>query len=104
MVRGIDPSYYAAGNIKGDFTLVGLNFSLIPADAVAILSGRNDAPDFQRFSTSNSWLGAVNVIDDTHLEVLQDMERPHSTPVYLGMIVSNDRQTVYWVNNTRPLP
>lgn len=28
----------------------------------------------------------------------------HSTPRYLGMIVSADRGTVYWVNETRPLP
>lgn len=104
MVRDITPTYYAAGQVKGDFSLSGLNFTMIPVDAVGILSGLNDNPAAQRDSTSKSWIASVNVLSDSYMEVNQDIARTHSTPVYLGMIVSNDRETVYWVNNSRPLP
>lgn len=100
----IEPTYYAAGNVKGDFTLSGVNFSLIPQDAVGILSGNNEAPELQRYSQSSTWLTTIEVLDDTHLLATQDSARPHSTPVYLGMIVSADRQTVFWINHTAPLP
>lgn len=28
----------------------------------------------------------------------------HGAPVYFGAILSNDREEIYWVNTTRPLP
>jgi hypothetical protein len=31
-------------------------------------------------------------------------EAAEHVPLYLGAILSADRSTVYWVNNTRPLP
>lgn len=83
---------------------MGHRFDLIPSDAVGVLSGLNRAPEAQRYSTSTSWTASVLVQDGSHLMVTQDAAHPHTTPVYLGAIVSNDRSVVYWVNNSQPLP
>lgn len=46
----------------------------------------------------------IRVIDDEHMVVTPQREINHALANYLGGIVSNDRETLYWVNKTKPLP
>lgn len=77
---------------------------MIPRNAIGVLSSQNANPGQYRYSDSTSWIGTVNIINDSNMEVLQDRAHNHGTNAYLGMIVSEDRETVYWVNTTKPLP
>lgn len=86
------------------YVLTGKYFRLIPNDAVGVIATENDSP----LGWLNSQLG-LNVFDiveksDTSLELAVREAAPHSGNTYLGAIVSPDRQTVYWVNNSKPLP
>lgn len=41
---------------------------------------------------------------DTYLKVKQRSVAQHSSNNYLGGLLSNDRETIYWTNETNPLP
>lgn len=38
------------------------------------------------------------------MELVAEREVAHGVANYLGVIVSRDRGTIYWVNNTKPIP
>lgn len=90
--------------VVGTFALRGINFNLIPQDAVGVLMVSNDDPLFNRDTTFNNRLFDLNVISDTELTATQRNPSEHNTPSSIGAILSQDRQTVYWVNDMRPLP
>lgn len=99
----ITPTYYAAGTYILRFVLKGANFNTIPDDAVAVPAVKNDEPLEYRDT-----IVAANVMT---IESRSANEIVFTTAVavqhgqtYLGGILSSDRQTVYWVNNTKPLP
>lgn len=77
---------------------------MIPNDALGILSNGNTAPLYFRNTTQRSLLFEITEKSDDTL-VLTAMEQSTAGgAVYLGCVVSSDRQTIYWVNETRPLP
>lgn len=104
MVDEISPSYYAAGEQVGNFMLRGSLFDKLPADAIGVIAISNDLP-LRYIDTENpTQMFRIVSKTDTAIEVEQVSSSTHTLGVYLGAIVSADRQTIYWVNNTQPLP
>lgn len=105
VVFNIDPTYYAAGNYKGRVVLSGVNFDMIPSDAIAMASTSNENPLQLRYYTSdNSYIFTMISKTDNEIVFEQDGIHSHSTGMYLGAILSPDRNVVYWINETRPMP
>lgn len=104
MVYGIWPTYYADGRYKADMVLRGFNFGLIPSDAIGVLSDDNERPLMNRNTQRASDMVAVGQINGYMMTLTQAEEHTHANRMYLGAILSADRQTVYWENTTRPLP
>lgn len=103
-MRSVSPNYYAAGVLNTEFELVGQNFHLIPQDAVGLYSSSNTIPLMYKDSTAEGAMYRINVIDDSHLTATAVSPQTSHGNNYLGGIVSADRSTVYWVNDTQPLP
>lgn len=104
MVTEISPNYYASGFLKRDYTLHGVHFENIPAGAVGCFSVDNTRPTMFIDSTSDVDTAVITVISDTEATCTQAGSHTMTGASYLGCIVSADRQTIYWVNKTRPLP
>lgn len=104
MVNSIRPTYYAQGFHKADFVLEGTNFQLIPLDAIGVLSTDNDNPLINRNTNNPDNIVPITMLSPFGLTLEQDAIHNRSYNVYLGTIISADRQTVYWENNTKPLP
>ena len=86
------------------FELRGSGFLSIPADALGIWSSMNDDPLHNRYNET-PYNRSVIVNQTDNLLTIQYPESHNATVArYLGAIVSADRETVYWVNETRPLP
>lgn len=76
----------------------------MPADVVGILSFDNAYP-LQNIETDIDYrLYDINIVDDEHATAVVRRLIPHTSPNYLGGIVSADRSFIYWENTTRPLP
>ena len=103
-MEGVSPTYYAAGATPLEFNVDGTGFGLIPDDAIGIKAYSNDNPLQFKDQTNTQYL--YDIVGRTSRRMVLVMESPTVSGVscYLGAIVSNDRQTVYWVNETRPLP
>lgn len=84
--------------------LQGRGFSEIPVDAIGIGAVSNDNPLQYVETTSRTVLMQVAEKNEFMIRMTQDAVHVHNTPVYIGALVSADRQTVYWVNESRPLP
>ena len=86
------------------FEVTGHNLDLIPPDAVCVVSQHNETPLENRGVTSY-WAFAP-IIEQSEGRLVFDNERTaeYDGPHYLGAILSADRQTIYWVNETQPLP
>lgn len=105
VVTRVTPSYYAPGVQEYDFELEGYDLDLIPQDAVGIISTSNDDPMIYRYSQSLLYAHPVSGVTSTKVFVGDPLQSHNlNVPAYLGAIVSNDRNTVYWVNETQPLP
>lgn len=104
MVDEISPTHYASGATVGEYVLSGVNFHYIPEDAVGIIAFDNDAPLANIDAQPAFWLFDIGEKTDTRMTMHQRETSTHGDANYLGAIVSADRQTVYWVNETRPLP
>lgn len=106
MVNEITPAYYARNAIYGNFELSGENLDVIPDNAVGILSFDNDNP-LQNLEVHSPWM-VYSIAEKNEGYML--MQESYSGAVsadqnsYLGAIVSADFSTVYWQNETRPLP
>lgn len=91
------PSYYASGESAYTFEVRGRNFHLIPANAVGFISYRNDDP------MGGNETKAILEKTDTRMVIGRTTPAAHSA-LYLGGIASADKQQVYWINNSSPLP
>ena len=87
----------------GRYTLTGFRFDLIPEDALGILARSNDDPLEFRYLNNSSDLYSITSKSSTEMILVQQNTAQHSVDTYLGAIVSNDRNVVYWVNNSKPL-
>lgn len=83
--------------------LTGRGFGIIPDDAIGIGATRNEDPVQFVSSTNEALLMTIAEKNENRMQMTQAAQYTHNLPVYLGAIVSPDRQTVYWVNRTRPL-
>lgn len=104
MVSEIVPTYYAAGTGTFRTELRGTGFSLIPSNAVAIISESNDYPMGYQHTSNQKYIFPITVIDSQTAVVEYQNALHFDNPIYVGGIVSEDRETIYWVNETRPLP
>lgn len=104
MVDAISPDYYAASVENTEFSLVGRHFNNIPSDAVGLLAINNETPLAFINASSAELLYDITVVDDEHLTAVSKKPTTGHSANYLGAIVSADRQSVYWVNEAKPLP
>lgn len=84
--------------------LNGVNFDLIPSNAVGIVASDNNNPLQNRDAESGDRLYSIVEKTSNTMRMVLRATSSHVLNVYLGAIVSSDRETVYWVNNTKPLP
>lgn len=86
------------------FELIGSGFDDIPNDAIGVSAIDNDNP--LEFLQNTNPSGLVSIAEKTQnrMTFTQSTEYVHTYGAYLGAIVSADRNTIYWVNNTKPLP
>lgn len=84
--------------------LKGSGLSTFGEDAIGVIAFNNDEPLLYQNTTVANRLFDIEVLDDTKAIARGREGAPHSGASYLGGIVSADRQTVYWVNETKPLP
>lgn len=104
MVFEVSPNYYASSAEEHGYVLRGLNFNQIPSDAIGILSTENDEPLRHINTVINPFMYRIIDKGETTMRLEQSEAEAIGAPTYLACIVSSDRQTVYWVNQTRPLP
>lgn len=100
----IAPTYYARNVELGDVSLKGLNFDIIPRNALGVYAVDNDNPLQYRYTNQDYVLFDIDTQSETEMLLTPRVRTAHSTATYLGCIVSADRQTLYWVNETRPIP
>ena len=84
--------------------MTGANFHLIPNNAVGILAWSNSDPLTYLNSNDGKYLFDIVEKSETRMRVSQRVESTHGSKNFLGAIVSADRNVIYWVNNTEPLP
>lgn len=63
----------------------------------------NDNPTQFKDTEDTNLMFTISVVSDRELIATAVYATTHTIPNYLGCIVSEDRQTIYWVNNTKPL-
>lgn len=82
----------------------GVNFDMIPGDAIGVYSGNNQEP-LGWLNNPNDW-AFFDILSktDNEMELRAKSISSHGGASYLGAIVSADKETIYWINNTRPLP
>lgn len=68
------------------------------------MSTQNDNPTVNKDTVYASWIFDIVEKTDNNMLVEQRQGDALGAATYLGCIVSADRQTVYWVNETQPLP
>lgn len=84
--------------------MTGKAFDLLPVDAIGILAKNNDNPlELRNTSYPPNLLDIAEKSDET-LTLNARQVTSHIDAYYLGAIISADRETVYWVNESRPLP
>lgn len=100
----ISPSYYAASVLNSEFVLSGERFQNIPSEAVGVFAWDNNNPLLYRNTTDGQYL--YDIVEKTSTEMTLRCRVPREDHIanYLGAIVSPDRQIVYWVNDTKPIP
>ena len=100
----ISPNYYAAGVENLRYELSGVLFDSIPNDAVGVLADDNNEPLAYVDTSQPSLLFSISEKTANRMVATQNTTGSHGSNTYLGAIVSSDRQTIYWVNETNPLP
>lgn len=104
MVREFSPTNYAPGTFAFEFELLGNGFNLLPDDVVGVPMSDNGNPSYYRYD--NSAVNVMNVIERSNNRIVMRAAEssPHGRITSIGMLLSNDRSTVYWINDTRPIP
>lgn len=82
----------------------GVNFDLIPDDAVGVMAFDNDDPMHWADVRPAAFSVPIESKSETIILLKQAGSFEHTASLYLGCIVSNDGSSVYWVNEKRPLP
>lgn len=103
-MTNITPTYYAANAELIDCVLEGENLDLIPADAVGILATGNASPTAQSHVEYPDWIYDIVSRTETRIVLRVRSAVVHGFNTYVGCLVSPDRETIYWTNETRPLP
>lgn len=104
MVDEITPTYYASGVEQPSYTLTGSGFDWLPSDALGIRATSNDNP-LEFINSGSLSLYDITEKSDTRIVLArQGGVGPIGSRGYLGAIVSNDRNIIYWVNDSQPLP
>lgn len=103
MVTEIIPTYYAAGTYQHKYRLRGNGFAELPDNVVAVPMLNNNDPLQLREIESAANVMRMTRISPTEVEFAASAAAAH-TAASIGAILSNDRQAVYWVNETNPLP
>lgn len=99
----IRPSYYAAGNYRYDFEILGGGFSALPLDVVGVPMISNDNP--LQFRNDQSAEVVMRLAERSPNRIVMRAERAwNHTTATIGALLSSDRSIVYWVNDTNPLP
>lgn len=68
------------------------------------MAAYNDNPLQFRYTTEGTQMYGIDSKTDTLMEMSQVITSQHGLNVYLGAILSADRETIYWINDTEPLP
>lgn len=100
----ITPTYYAGSQTTGDFILHGKGFLHIPDSAVGVVAISNGRPLQFRRTIQDFMLYRISNLTDTDLTLSPIVSTTFEGPVYIGGILSSDRETLYWLNDTEPLP
>jgi hypothetical protein len=98
------PSYYAGGSSMATFELRGANFEYLPEDCIGIRANHNDQPLEQRYMMDDAHTYDIEVVSGSHIIARLRNASPTASAAYFSAILSADRNIVYWVNNTNPLP
>ena len=75
----------------------------MPSDIVGVPSINNAEPLMNRYNTSTSVVMKVVNRTDTEMEFATDIASSHGN-TYFGGILSANREVVYWMNDSKPLP
>ena len=86
------------------FVLHGSGFSYLPSNIVGVRSNDNNDPLVQRYSTADTQVYHVESKTDNELVLALSVVSMPQAPAYFGALLSNDRSTIYWLNETQPLP
>lgn len=86
------------------YELSGLNFDLMPEQIVGLASSFNDKPLMHINDTAVHFILNPIERDSTHMVLECSIEVQYNSSYYLGGIVSENREIIYFVNNTKPLP
>ena len=84
--------------------MTGEHFAQIPNNAVGLYAVSNDDPLASRYGDVDWYFYDIVENTGTSMRLVSRNAFGHAVANYLGGIVSADRQIVYWVNNSRPLP
>ena len=103
-MTNISPDYYAQSVLNSGFWISGSGLNNIPNDAVGLYASSNESPLAFRDATNVRFL--YRIASKTDNSVYLESYDPTLTHAanYLGAIVSADRQTIYWVNDSQPIP
>lgn len=100
----ISPTYYDGNVIPREYVLSGRNFRYVENEALGVAATSNANPTERKDSTNNIVLYDIVEKTDSRLVLKQKEETAIGHANFLGCLVSADRQVVYWVNETEPLP
>ena len=104
MVNTIEPTYYAQGQETGSFVLIGNNLDKIPAGAIGVYASRNNQPMQHRYDREDYHIWNITEQAPERLVLTPKVVYQLSNNIYLGGILSYDGETIYWQNDTSPLP
>lgn len=104
VVTEISPDYYARQETPSEYRLSGSGFPLIPDDAVGIVAENNETPLMYRSTSAEYLLYDIQSKTGTDIVLRHRTDDVFHQNTYLGAIVSADRDTVFWVNESKPLP
>lgn len=103
MVTEVTPTYYAVGTHTLKFVLKGAGFDALPENAIAVPMINNSEPLQFRYNELGYNVMTMNRMSNTEVQFESTTIADHS-PKSIGAILSQDRETIYWVNTTNPLP
>lgn len=80
----------------------GHGFNNIPNDAIATMAFHGNNIDVYRHSESPDVLWVIVSKTDNEMLLRQMQSKTYNYGNFIGCIVSNDRETLYWLNHNPP--